>query len=194
MIVVPCVTDDGTFTLVTEAITGLAINFIINNGSDVDLSSASFSYSATAKGHKLIITAATLSGVTDTSSFKCTITGTGIRDNVLEGMIWFPQSTYATVANLTTANSNISDIKTVTDALDVPTTTEIATAVLGASIRTGRTVLQLLRIIEIILDGTVTGLTSGSGSPVTFTGVDGSTVVFTVDANGNRAISSVNLS
>jgi hypothetical protein len=103
-------------------------------------------------------------------------------------------SPLATAANLTTVDSVVDSIKTVTDALDVPTTTEIATAILGASIRTGRTVSQLLRIIEIILDGTITGLTSGSGSPVTITGADGSTVSFTIDENGNRAISSVNLS
>jgi hypothetical protein len=102
-------------------------------------------------------------------------------------------SPLATATNLATVDSVVDSIKTVTDALDVPTTTEIANAILGASIRTGRTVQQAFRIIEIILTGTITGLTNGSGSPLTFTGADGSTVSFTIDGNGNRAISSVNL-
>lgn len=52
---------------------------------------------------------------------------------------------------------------------------------------------DILRTLNIMLTGSVTGLTSGEGSPVTFTGSDGSTVVFTVDANGNRTLSAITL-
>lgn len=102
-----------------------------------------------------------------------------------------------------TGDAQLTAIKAITDLLTLAAiNAEVDTAIsdaalpnafLTAAIRSGGTVSQVLRIIEIMLDGSVTGLTSGSGSPVTFTGADGSTVAFTVDANGNRAISSVNL-
>jgi hypothetical protein len=78
-------------------------------------------------------------------------------------------------------------------ALDaIPTAAENAAALLAATIRTGRSVAESLRILEIMLNGTVTGLSSGEGSPVTFT-LGSSSVVFTVDDDGNRTLSSVTL-
>lgn len=50
-----------------------------------------------------------------------------------------------------------------------------------------------LRKCEIMLVSNVTGLINGAGSPVTFTSEDGSRIIYTVDENGNRTISSVTL-
>jgi len=50
-----------------------------------------------------------------------------------------------------------------------------------------------MRKCEIMLVSNVTGLLNGAGSPVTFTSEDGSRIIYTVDANGNRTISSVTL-
>ncbi len=50
-----------------------------------------------------------------------------------------------------------------------------------------------LRKCEIMLVSNVTGLINGAGSPVTFTADDGSRIIYTVDENGNRTISSVTL-
>lgn len=86
----------------------------------------------------------------------------------------------ATAVNLATANNNISAIKLVTDNLNDISVSDITSS-------------NLMRTIQILLTGSVTGLTDGYGSPVTFTGTDGSTVVFTVDVNGNRTLSAINL-
>ena len=51
-VVVPLVND--LWVPVTVDVTDL-VNFILNNWEDVDLSDADLTYSATAKGHKLII-------------------------------------------------------------------------------------------------------------------------------------------
>lgn len=50
-----------------------------------------------------------------------------------------------------------------------------------------------MRKCEIMLVSNVTGLLNGAGSPVTFTSEDGSRIIYTVDANGNRTISSTTL-
>lgn len=50
-----------------------------------------------------------------------------------------------------------------------------------------------VRKCELLLASNVTGLINGAGSPVTFTSEDGSRIIYTVDENGNRTISSVTL-
>lgn len=50
-----------------------------------------------------------------------------------------------------------------------------------------------LKKCEVLLASNVTGLVNGVGSPVTFVAADGSRIVYTVDANGNRTISTVEL-
>lgn len=50
-----------------------------------------------------------------------------------------------------------------------------------------------IRKCELMLVSDVTGLINCAGSPVTFTAADGSKIVYTVDTNGNRTISSVSL-
>lgn len=97
MVVCPLVDTD--WALVTSAVSDLAINLIINNGSDVDLSeSATLTYSATAGGHKLVIPAA---AITARGRYTCTISGSNIQNYILDGLIYeedpIPSTTNVTV-------------------------------------------------------------------------------------------------
>lgn len=267
--VVVCPLVDTNWAAVTTAVSDLAINMIINGGSDVDLvtAGATLTYSAAAKGHKLVFPHASISA---TGRYTCTITGTNIQTYILDGLIIgdsshviSPTVAYNQVVkttkihpiqikNLVTgeletsitgatykyringgtetvfspspdpslsySNTMMSFLLTVPSTLAataydtveincsciegegllvvnvVPdSTTTSPVDFLSTTIRPGRSVAETLRILEIMLGGTVTGLTNGLGSPVTFTGADGSTVIFVVDENGNRAISSINL-
>ncbi|MFZ2499541.1 hypothetical protein [Methanosarcina sp.] len=86
MVVCPLV--NSAWEAVTDAVTGLSINFIINNGSDVALSTTLL-YSASAGGHKLIIPH---ENITATGRYTCIIKGSNIRDYILDGLIVLPQS------------------------------------------------------------------------------------------------------
>lgn len=103
-------------------------------------------------------------------------------------------SPLATSIALSTAQTAITAIKAKTDNLpaSIPTASDNATALLAATTRTGRTVGKSLRILEIMVNGNVTGLTSGDGSPVRFT-LGSSYIEFTVNANKNRTLSTVHL-
>lgn len=96
-------------------------------------------------------------------------------------------------------NSNMGQYLVTIPAVYVPASGTFDICVKGSDISDVLIRLQvntgddILRTLNIMLTGSVTGLTSGSGSPVTFTGSDGSTVIFTVDANGNRTLSSITL-
>jgi len=84
MIVCPLV--DAEWAAVTAAVTDLAINLIINNGSDINLvtAGATLTYSATAGGHKLVIPHAS---ITATGRYTAKISGTNIQNYVLDGLI-----------------------------------------------------------------------------------------------------------
>jgi hypothetical protein len=78
---------------------------------------------------------------------------------------------------------------TVSSTTGYPTVTEISDGVLAANYRTGRTITDLYKLIEIMVLGTVSGLANGTGTNITFTSADGSYVTFAVDGNGNRIFS-----
>lgn len=76
---------------------------------------------------------------------------------------------------------------------EYPTVAEITQGIFGNNYRSGRTLTDLYKLMEIMLLGTVSGLTNGTGTNITFTGADGSYIIFSVDANGNRVFSSYSL-
>jgi hypothetical protein len=133
MVVCPLV--DSSYTLVTTIVTPTRINLIINNGSDVDLTStATLTYSANAGGHKLVIPASALSAVTDTAKYEICIRGSGFNNYNLDGLIRLPQSTYATAASISALN-NVSTAQVLTqvqsalNSYDAPTKTELDNSV-----------------------------------------------------------------
>lgn len=107
MVVCPLV--DADYALVTTAITTPTITLIINNGSDVDLSStATLSYSESMGGHKLVIPAA---AITATGRYCLCIQASGIQNYNLDGLIVSPQSSFATAASISALNNiSVNDI------------------------------------------------------------------------------------
>jgi hypothetical protein len=195
--VVVCPLVDSNYSLITGVVTPSRINLIINGGSDVDITStATLVYSANAGGYKLTIPSSALSGVTDTAKYQICIKGTGFQNYNIDGIIWIPQTTFATASNLSNVPTAVWENATRTLTAipaGTPTAAQNAAAVLASTIRTGRTVSESLRILEIFCCGTVAGLTAGEGSPVTITLSGVGSIAFTVDPNENRVLSSVSL-
>lgn len=156
----------------TSEIQDLTVNLKSYKQASEVVLDASTVYDSTMQQHILTIPA---SHIPASGVFDWILTGTGI------------------VTVVGRAQVNVADGLLTTISTSIPTTSEIASAILAASIRSGRTVSQVLRIIEIMLAGSDSGLTSGTGSPVTFTGADNSTIEFTVDSNGNRGTPTITL-
>ncbi len=103
-----------------------------------------------------------------------------------------PNYAPATVANFTTLNANILALGSPAQASDVPTDTEVATAVwdLANGIRTGTTPRQALRLVLTSQIGDVSGAETAQVT-VFKEGTTAAAIIATVDQYGNRTVTSL---
>jgi hypothetical protein len=141
------------------------------------------------------------------------LTVTSIKNTAIDVHVGYPDITLITTSNLNAFISQIEDdlnnlggslssiINTeVTDALntyDVPTNNDLAIALtntlanlLVAEIKDGRSIQDILRIVDLFFTGIITN--AGSGL-LLISGSDGSTISVVGDEIGNRSNVSVNL-